>query len=142
MEKVNTNNIIRGTYGRIWMDGALLAEVKSFEAKVTMTYEEVAFGGDLGTHQRYMGYAGEGTMVLHKVDSLMARKLKDGIRSGIMPDIKIVGKLEDPTANGAERVELLEITFDELTLLKFENKTILEQEAPFKFAEFNHIDLI
>lgn len=142
MDKVNTNNIIRGTYGRVWMNGELLAEAKSFEAKATMTYEEVNLAGDLGTHQRYMGYSGEGTMVLHKVDSKIAREIADGIRTGVLPDIKFVGKLEDPTALGAERVEFIEVTMDELMLLKFENKALLEQEVPFKFADFNYIDMI
>ena len=53
-----------------------------------------------------------------------------------------MGKLEDPTALGAERVEFLEVTIDELMLLKFENKAILELEVPFKFADFNYIDMI
>ena len=119
-----------------------MAETKSFEAKVSMTYEEVNFAGDLGTHQRYMGYTGEGTIVLHKVDSKIAKKIAEGIRTGILPDIKYVGKLEDPTALGAERVEFLEVTIDELMLLKFANKEILEMEVPFKFADFNYIDMI
>lgn len=142
MDKVNTNNIIRGTYGRVWMNGELLAEAKSFEGKATMNFEEVNLAGDLGTHQRYMGYAGEGTMVLHKVDSKIAKTIAEGIRTGILPDIKFVGKLEDPTALGAERVEFLEVSIDELMLLKFENKAILELEVPFKFADFNYIDMI
>lgn len=142
MNLVSKNNIIRGSYGALWVNENLLAEVKSFEAKVTLNYEEVSIAQELGTHNRYMGFNGEGTMVLHKVDSFLAGLLVDGIKSGEMPDIKMVGKLEDPTALGAERVELIEVTFDELTLLKFENKTILEQEAPFKFADFNTIDLI
>ena len=119
-----------------------MAEAKSFEGKATMNFEEVNLAGDLGTHQRYMGYAGEGTMVLHKVDSKIAKTIAEGIRTGILPDIKFVGKLEDPTALGAERVEFLEVTIDELMLLKFENKAILELEVPFKFADFNYIDMI
>lgn len=83
MDKVNTNNIIRGTYGRVWMNGELLAEAKSFEGKATMNFEEVNLAGDLGTHQRYMGYAGEGTMVLHKVDSKIAKTIAECIRTGI-----------------------------------------------------------
>ena len=81
-------------------------------------------------------------MVLHKVDSKIAKTIADGIRSGVLPDIKFVGKLEDPSTAGAERVEFLEVTIDELMLMKFENKTMLEQEVPFKFADYNFIDMI
>lgn len=140
--KMNTNKIMRGTFGRVWINGELYANVKSFEAKATLNYEEVDVSGELGKHQRYMGYAIEGTMTLHKIDSAVAVLLQDGIASGDLPDISIVGKLDDPTAYGAERVELYEVTFDELTLLKFENATNGEEEVPFKAAGFKYLDMI
>ena len=40
-DSIKTNQIIRGTYGRVWIDGELFANVKSFEAKLTLNYEEV-----------------------------------------------------------------------------------------------------
>ena len=48
---IRTNDIIRGTYGRVWIDGELFANVKSFEAKLTLNYEEVDLSNDLGKHQ-------------------------------------------------------------------------------------------
>ena len=67
-DDVKTNQIIRGTFGRVWIDGELFANVKSFEAKLTLNYEEVDLSNDLGKHQRYMGFTGEGTMTLHKIN--------------------------------------------------------------------------
>lgn len=139
---MKTNQIIRGTFGRVWIDGELFSNVKTFEAKVTLNYEEVDVSNDLGKHQRYMGFTGEGTMTLHKINSKVTAKLAQGIKTGDIPEIKIIGKLEDPTALGAERIELLEVTIDEVMLLKFENATIGEEEVPFKFANYNILDLI
>ena len=45
-------------------------------------------------------------------------------------------------AVGAERVELLNVTFDELMLTKFENKKVGEESAPFKAADFNFLEMI
>ena len=141
-DSIKTNQIIRGTYGRVWIDGELFANVKSFEAKMTLNYEEVDLSNDLGKHQRYMGFAGEGTMTLHKVNSKIFAKLAKAIKSGEMPEISIVGKLEDPTALGAERVSFTEVTIDEVMALKYENATIGEEEVPFKFAGYEPLDLI
>ncbi len=141
-DSVKTNQIIRGTYGRVWIDGELFANVKSFEAKLTLNYEEVDLSNDLGKHQRYMGFTGEGTMTLHKVNSKIFAKLAKAIKSGEMPEISVVGKLEDPTALGAERVSFTEVTIDEVMALKFENATIGEEEVPFKFADYEPLDLI
>lgn len=141
-DSIKTNQIIRGTYGRVWIDGELFANVKSFEAKLTLNYEEVDLSNDLGKHQRYMGFTGEGTMTLHKVNSKIFAKLAKAIKSGEMPDISIVGKLEDPTALGAERISFTEVTIDEVMALKYENATIGEEEVPFKFADYEPLDLI
>ena len=139
---MNKNQIIRGSFGRVWVDGELFSNVKSFEAKLTLNYEEVDIAGDLGKHQRYMGFTGEGTMTLHKINSKILAKLATAIKNGEMPDIKIISKLEDPTALGAERIELIEVTIDEVMLMKFENAAIGEEEVPFKFANYNLLDYI
>ncbi len=141
-DSIKTNQIIRGTYGRVWIDGELFANVKSFEAKLTLNYEEVDLSNDLGKHQRYMGFTGEGTMTLHKINSKIFAKLAKAIKSGEMPEISVVGKVEDPTALGAERVSFTEVTIDEVMALKFENATIGEEEVPFKFADYEPLDLI
>ena len=141
-DDVKTNQIIRGTFGRVWIDGELFANVKSFEAKLTLNYEEVDLSNDLGKHQRYMGFTGEGTMTLHKINSKIFAKLAKAIKSGDMPEISVVGKLEDPTALGAERVSFTEVTIDEVMALKFENATIGEEEVPFKFTDYEPLDLI
>ena len=141
-DDVKTNQIIRGTFGRVWIDGELFANVKSFEAKLTLNYEEVDLSNDLGKHQRYMGFTGEGTMTLHKINSKIFAKLAKAIKSGDIPEISVVGKLEVPTALGAERVSFTEVTIDEVMALKFENATIGEEEVPFKFADYEPLDLI
>ncbi len=136
------NKIIRGTYGKIWVDGELFAHVKSFEAKASLNYESVDVNGKLGTYQRYTGHSVAGTIVLHKIDSGMAARLAVGARSGSMPEFKVVTSLADPDSVGAERVELLNVTFDELMLTKFENKKVGEESVPFKAADFNFLEMI
>lgn len=142
MKKFDRNKILRGSFGKVWLDDERMFNVKSYEAKVTLNYEEVDVNGDLGKHQRYLGYSIAGTMVLHKYDTTVGKKYADGIASGDLPDLSMVGALDDPTAYGAERVQLTEVTLDEVTLLKFENGTVTEEEVPFKAAAFKYLDTI
>ena len=72
----------------------------------------------------------------------MANKVKAGMVNGQMPQIKLVGALADVDSNGSERVEIYNVTFDEVTLLKFENGTVGEEEVPFKGGGFKFIDTI
>lgn len=137
-----TNKIIRGTNGRLWINGNRYANVKKYEAKVKLAYEAVDVNGELCEQQRYVGYSISGTMDLYKIDSRIAKLYKDGIKSGILPDVKMVAKVADPQVEGAERVEIFDVKFDEATLAAFENKKITEESVPFTAGGFNYLDLI
>lgn len=142
MNQFSHNKVLRGTFGRVWLDGDRLSNVKSFEAKATINYEELNVNNDFGTKRRYMGYSISGTMTLHKFDSHILRKYQAAIMSGELPEMKIVASLNDPQSYGAERVALYDVTLDEITLSKFENQTILEEEVPFAAGSFEFLDLI
>lgn len=136
------NKVIRGTFGKVWVDGDRMSNVKSFEAKASITYEDMDVNGDFGTKKRYMGYSISGTMTLHKFDSLIVGKYHKGLMTGELPDMSVVAALDDPTAYGAERVALRDVKLDEITLSKFENKTLTEEEVPFTAGSYEFLDLI
>ena len=142
MKTFDHNKVFRGSFGKVWLDDEKLANVKSFEAKVSLDYEEMDVNGDLGKKQRYMGYSVSGTMGMHKYDSTILKKYKEGIVTGELPELKIVSALDDPSAYGAERVALYDVTLDELALSKFENKGLVEEEVPFKAGSFELLDLV
>ena len=133
---------ILGTHGRLYVNGVQYANIKSFELKATMNYEEIDVNGDLGKHQVYTGYSVTGTMVLHKVNSYNVNLVKDGMKTGVMPDIKFVASVNDPNFDGSERIEVEGVTFDEITLLQFENAQIGEESVPFKAVTYNYIDTL
>lgn len=136
------NKVFRGTFGKVWVDGERMSNVKSFEAKASIDYEDMNVNGDFGTKKRYMGYSISGTMTLHKFDSFILKKYQQGLMTGELPDMTIVAALDDPTAYGAERVQLRDVLLDEVTLNKFENKTLTEEEVPFTAGSYEFLDLI
>jgi hypothetical protein len=142
MAKVKSNRQINGTYGAVWVNGEKWMDVESFEAKVTISYEDVNMAEDPATHKKMMGWSGDGTMSVKKVYSRGASLMSNAVKTGQMPDVSIVGKLADPDAFGAERVSISEVTFNEFMLLKFEQKTLGTEDLPFNFADYDLIDTI
>lgn len=136
------NKIIRGSFGKLWVNNIQIASVKSFEIKATMNYEEVDINGNLCKQYRYTGYSLSGTMVLHKVDSYNTNLVMDGMNTGTMPSIKFVASLDDPDSNGSDRIEVYDVSFDETMLLQFENGAIGEESVPFKAGGFKMLDII
>lgn len=136
------NKVLRGTFGRVWVNDMLLAQVKSFECKVTGAYETIDVNGELCEQQRFVGYGIGGTLVMHKIDSTVARLIAEGYQSGAMPEIKFVARIDDPSVSGSERVEIYNVTFDEFMMIKFENKAIGEESVPFKAGGFRYLDTI
>lgn len=142
MPKLKANKQINGTFGSVWVNGELWLDVESFEAKVTINYEDVNMALDLATHKKMTGWSGEGTMTVKKVYSRGSILMAKAVKNGQVPDISLTGKLADPDAYGAERVQLNEVTINEFMLMKFEQKTLGTEELPFNFADFQDIDLI
>lgn len=136
------NKILLGTKGSVWVSGYLLANAKSFEAKVTGEYEDIKIAGNYGTDAKYKGYAIEGTIVLHKVDSKIAKMLSEGFANGQMPETTIVSGIDDPAAAGIEKVEIDTVYFTELTLNKWEVGEVGEEEVPFRAKSYKYLEMI
>jgi len=142
MPKLKSNKQINGTFGSVWVNNEKWLDVDAFEAKVTISYEDVNMSEDLATHKKMTGWAGEGSLTVKKVYSRGAALLANAVKTGVLPDINLVGKLADPDAFGSERVAIKDVTFNEFMLMKFEQKALGTEELPFAFADYDPIDLI
>lgn len=142
MAEFDHNKVLRGTFGKVWINNERIADIKSFEAKITAEYDDMNINGDFGTKKRYMGFSIAGTIVCHKANSRWLKMLGEGFTSGDVPVSKITVTLEDPSVSGSQRVLLTDVLFDELTLGQFENKTILEEEMPFTAGGYEVLGVI
>lgn len=142
MNKGITNKIIRGTNGRLWVNDKRLANVKSFECKIKLNYEDIDENGNPIQQRRYTGASIEGTMVLHKIDSYVLKLMKDGVMSMNLPDINMVSSVSDPSITGMERVKLSNVTFDEVDMASFENAKVGEESIPFRAGGYENTDTI
>lgn len=139
---MNGNSVILGSWGKLYINNVRCAEIKSFELKANMQYEDVLVNGNLITQSKYKGATLTGTLVLHKINSANINLVKDGIKSGVMPSIKFLGELSDPNTDGDEAVEVLNVMFDEATLLSFANGEVREESTAFRAGDYNYLSTI
>ena len=139
---MESNKVLLGTYGKLFINNLRMANVKNFELKANLQYEDILVNGQLITQSKYKGATLTGTASFHKVDSYNINLLKDSIKSGVMPSIKIVGELSDPNVDGDEAVEILNVMFDDATLMAFANGEVREESTAFRAGDYNYISTI
>lgn len=139
---MNGNSVILGTFGKLYVNNVRIANIKSFELKASLQYEDILVNGNLITQSKYKGATLTGTMVVHKVDSMNIKLVKDAIKTGVMPSIKIMGELKDPNVNGDEAIEVSDVMFDEATLLSFANGEVREESTAFRAGDYNYLSTI
>lgn len=139
---MDANKVILGTFGKVFINNKRIANIKSFELKASMDYEDIKVNGNLITQYKYTGASLAGTMEVHKVDSYNINLVKDGIKSGVMPSIKIVGELSDPNTDGDESIEITGVLLDEATLLAFTNGEVRDESVAFRAGGYNYISTI
>ena len=132
--------MFKGNNGTVWFNGKILATLTKFEAKISMDYEEMNFCGQYNSHNEYIGWKGEGTMSVAKVNSDVLLLLKDAIKTGNMPDLPIVSKVSDTDTGKTERVAVSGVKITEVMLAAFEAKKPTEEEIPFTFEDYEVLE--
>ena len=139
---MDANKVILGTFGKVFINNKRIANIKSFELNASMDYEDIKVNGNLITQYKYTGASLAGTMEVHKVDSYNINLVKDAIKTGVMPSIKIVGELSDPNTDGDESIEITGVLLDEATLLAFTNGEVRDESVAFRAGGYNYISTI
>ena len=86
----------------------------------------------------FEGADGSGkTTQVNKIKTLL-----EEIKAGKDPRFTLIGKLADPNSEGAERIAIKNVSFDDLTLFDFEVGAVGQVECPFTFTDIETIDLI
>lgn len=142
MDSFNPNRVLHSNQGNMWFNGKRLSTLQSVEAKATGDFEEVNNCGDPATYRIYNGYSGEGTFTMLKIDSEVLKLMADAFQTGEMPTMTIITALEQKGTNKVERIAYRDVTIDEMYLAKFEKKSKIEEEVPFKFGHFEVLETI
>ena len=139
---MNAKRIFNGTWGQVWLDNELVSECFGLQAKASMTKEDVNFCGQMASDKKVTGIAYTGSLKLHKVNSRMVIAIGDKVKKGEDPRFLIISKLADPDAAGAERVEIRNVSFDDVTLADWEAAKKGSVEAPFTFTDYEFTEKV
>ena len=142
MKEFPSNRDINGTWGEVWFDDDYLGEVISCTAAVDIVYGDVSRCRHLVSGKKMTKMEGKATVKLHHVRSNIAKKISDKIKRGETPSYKIISKLEDPDAFGAERVVLYDCKPDKTSLLDWEAEKLGEESYNFTFEDWDFLDYI
>jgi hypothetical protein len=138
---LDSTRVINGTFGYVYYDGRWLTNVKSAEANVEITKEEIKRSGTRWTAHKVTGLSGSGTITGYKVTSEFVEligQIADDKQGAFTTELIL--KLEDPESYGAYRVRLKGVTFDKIPLMHFEVGSIVEEELPFNFTGYELLD--
>lgn len=133
--------VMNGIHGEVWLNGYHVAEVAGFSTKATFSKTEVPMCGEMVVDSKVTSVKLTGELKINKVFSRMQELLKDSVR-GIDTRFTIVGVLNDPDAFGAERVSILNVSFDEFVIFAFAHNTIGEETLPFTFTDYKFHDTV
>lgn len=142
MSKVTADRVLNGKNGSLWIDGELVAEVNSFEAKLTAKVEDVAFAGEMMDDVKITGWTGAGSIELKKVYSRFQKLVLKSLEKGITPRFTVVAAIEDPQALGYERVQLENVVFTEIPLGSFDINSLANESIPFRFSKHRMLEQI
>ena len=134
--------VMSGTWGEVWLDGDYVGECYKFQAKDTYNRETIHLCGKLRTGKKLMSIEGTGSMGLYKVSSRMAQKIGEILKQGQDPSFRVISKLDDPDAYGAERIAFYGVRFDDITLADWEVGVNGKTEHSFSFDDYEFLDAV
>lgn len=128
-----SNQYWNGSNGEIWVNGVEVDKIKSFELNMTVEWEDVPV--DLTTDRVLLGYSYEGNLSYRKADSnynLAMNTLFESYQKGVVPEVSIVAKAYNRASGNTQRIKISGITFDNLPIQQWEEKSVVEIDMDFK----------
>ena len=133
-------NALRGTYGRVWLEGEEVGILKNISLNVSPRYEDVIVGFTVDRQAVSVQFTGELTFeaVNSSVSELCAKYLKN-----TNTRFTIECNLADPVAGGKEEGYTVNgVTFDNFPLANWHKGALIEKTFRFRASDIMVTDLI
>lgn len=129
--------VMNGSYASMWIDSDFMGEGTELEAKISLEKKEVKQAGTLAKGYKIVGSDGKGKLKVNKISSYFITKLAQPMKEGKTVTSQIESLIKDPDLGGSEeRILLKGVIFDELPLINWKTKELLEDELSFTFSDF------
>lgn len=138
---ISGNRVMSGTWGQVWVDDELWMELDGAQAKYSYNKESVHLCGTMLEDSKVTGMKGTGSLSVKKVYTRNHARA-DSLVEGKDVRAKIIMKLDDPDAFGAERVALYDVSFDDETIMDFQAGSVSKASYPFTFGKREWLDTV
>lgn len=138
---IPANRVVSGTWGEVWVDNEIWAELSAAQAKFTYNKSPVNMCGQMAEDAKVTSVKGTGSIEVAKVFTRNIDR-SDSLMAGHDVRATIVMKLADPDAYGAERVALYNVSFDDETIMDFAHGQLGKGTYPFTFTRREWLDVI
>ena len=142
MKELDSNRVMNGSFGEAWVDDDYLWEVEAGKAELDVTYGDISRPRHLIDGKKLKKMEGKGSLKMYHVRSNIAKRMSDALKQGRTLSVKIIMRLEDPDAYGAERVALYGCKFGKATLMDWEAGKETEDSYDFTFEDWEFLDFI
>lgn len=138
---IPANRVMSGTWGQVWVDNELWAELSAAQAKFSFNKSPVNICGAMAEDSKVTSVKGTGSITVAKVYTRNVNR-SDSLMKGHDVRATIVMKLDDPDAYGAERVALYNVSFDDETIMDFAHGQLGKTTHPFTFTDREWLDKV
>ena len=114
----------------------------SCKGEVSISYSDISMVRSLTAGKKMTKLEGKGSIKLHHIRTNISKSISDKVKKGQTPDFKIIAKLADPDAYGAERVVFYHCKFDKAILMDWEVQKNTEESYSFTFEDWDFLDYI
>ena len=133
MEKFSAQDIIRGRFYSLWINGDKFAEVKSGSGESALNTEDVPIAGSLGNETIVTGAKGTGTLTFHKTYNGLLKQINAQISAGKAFKFDLISELNDPNQSGYERVCIDGCTITKFKAIDVDITKLLEQSFDYSY---------
>jgi len=131
---------LRGTYGRVWLEGEEIGILKSITLKVVPNYEDVIVGFTVDRQAVSLQYTG--SLSFEAVNSISAELCNKYLKN-TNTRFTIECNLADPVAGGQEEGYTVNgVTFNEFPLADWQKGSLVNKTFQFRASDIVVLDSI
>lgn len=131
---------LRGTYGRVWLDGEEIGILNNINLNVIPNYEDVIVGFTVDRQAVSLKYTGN---LSFKAVNSISTELCNKYLKNTNTRFTIECNLADPVAGGAEEGYTINgVTFDEFPLANWQKGALVEKSFSFRASDIVVVDSI
>lgn len=139
-EAIDAALVRSGTWGSLWIDGEQVAECYGCQAKISKTKESVPRCRAMMEDSKLVSTKGTGSIRIYNATSRLIELEGEALKTGKDLRHTIISNLDDPDNPNNQRIALMGVSFDDLTLADWEATKLGQIESPFTFNDYQMLD--